>query len=257
MPSIGLLDKWKMHRFYSNNAAIAKYLPPTGQFTKQTLSHFMNRYKKVYIKAARVHTGRGIVKAWKSKKGYRFIKIRGKATDASSTQELYRKVKNALPVRSIIIQKAIDLAPVNGRTFDIRVMMMRDAQRQWQYGGMVAKVAGSGSIISNVRRGGGYVLNVEESLRKSLKCDHKRAANIKKELIKLSRNIMKYSEKHPFFSYQCGIDLAVDKKGKVWVIEVNLHNPSHGLFNKLTDKTFYRRIGGLYRAYRKHNKRVI
>lgn len=200
MPSIEFrVDKWKMHRFYSKNPAIAKYLPPTKPLTQKTLFSFLSQYKNVYIKATRVHTGRGIVKAWKSRGEYRFVKIKGKAEDASSTQELYRKVKNALPMRTIIVQKAIDLAPINGRTFDIRVMMMRDAKRKWHYGGMVAKVAGSGSIISNVRRGGGYVLTVEDALKKSLSCSNERAENIKKELIQLSHRIIQYSEKYPFF----------------------------------------------------------
>jgi uncharacterized circularly permuted ATP-grasp superfamily protein len=251
------VNKWKMHRFFAKNSAIAKYLPPTKIFTLKTLTSFMGKYKKVYIKANMQHTGKGIVKAWKSANGYRFVKIRGKVNSAASVTNLYHQIKKAMPIRSIIVQKAIDLPEIKGRFFDIRVMMMRDSKRRWQYAGMVVKVAGQGSVISNVRRGGGYVMTIENALRKSLNFNKDQVAKTKRKLIELSRNIILYSEKYPFFSYQSGIDLAVDKNGRIWIIEVNLHDPSHGLFNKLSDKTFYKRIGKLYRSYRKHNKRVI
>ncbi|MGO4275018.1 YheC/YheD family protein [Paenibacillus sp. TAF58] len=163
-PSLARLAKWNLHRFYSKHSKIAKYLPPTTFFSSETLSSFLQKYKNIYIKANRVHTGRGIIKAWKTANGFQFVKIR---------------------------------------------------------------------------------VNKE------------RIESTKKQLISLSHEIMRYSEKFPFYSFQCGIDLAVDKNGRIWIIEVNLHNPSHGLFNKLENKTFFRRIGHLYTDYRKHNKRLI
>lgn len=251
------LTKWKLHRFYVRNPRIAKYLPPTAMLTPGSLQRFLAVHKTVYVKASTVHTGQGIIKAWKAANGYRFVKIRGKENTAATIQHLYRQIREAHPRRSFIVQKAIDLALVGGRPFDIRVMMMRDGERRWNYAGMVAKVAGQGSVVSNLRRGGGYAATIEDALRRSLNCGPQRIESIKSELIRLSHAIMQYSEKYPFFSFQCGIDLAVDKKGKVWIIEVNLHNPSHGLFNKLKDKTFFRRIGRLYWSYHRKNKRLI
>jgi hypothetical protein len=103
----------------------------------------------------------------------------------------------------------------------------------------------------------GMPITVDDALRQSLKMGSYSIASIKKELIALSHSILAYSEKYPFFSFQSGIDLAVDKTGKIWIIEVNLHNPSHALFKRLSDKTFFKRIGRLYYQYRKHNRRTI
>ncbi|TVY07040.1 YheC/YheD family protein [Paenibacillus cremeus] len=251
------LAKWKLHRFYLKYPRIARYLPPTALLTPETLDRFLRLYKVVYIKASTVHTGKGIIKAWKADNGYKFVIVRGEIRHATSAHDLYRRIHNMYPQRSFIVQKAIDLSKLNGRDFDIRVMMMRDGERKWNYAGMVVKVTGPGSVVSNVRRGGGYVTTVEHAIRRSLHCSTQQVRNIKKELIQLSRNIMQASEQYPFFSFQCGLDLAVDRKGRVWVIEVNLHNPSHGLFNKLNDKTFFRRIGRLYSSYRRKHKRII
>jgi hypothetical protein len=250
------LAKWNLHRFYSGNPQIARYLPPTAILAPGTLSSFLDKHGTVYIKANRQHTGKGIMKAWKTPFGYKFVKVRGKAIFAPSKKELFNKVRNTSPHQTFLIQKAINLAEVNHRPYDIRVMMMRDGKRIWHYAGMAVKVAGRGSVICNVLRGGGYVTSIENALTQS-KFNSAQIKRIKKELIDLSYRIIHYSEKFPFFSFQSGIDLAVDKAGRVWIIEVNLHNPSHGLFKKLENKTFYRRIGWLYTNYRRHNKRVI
>lgn len=158
------------------------------------------------------------------------------------------------PKELFIVQKGINLATIKGRPYDIRAMMMRDGARRWHFAGMVAKVHGAQSIVSNIRRGEGYVLPVKEALRKS-NFNRDQIRLINHEIVTLSKKIIKHSEKYPFFSYQCGIDLAVDTAGKLWLIEVNLHNPSHGLFRQLKEKKYYNRVRKLYRDYRHHNSR--
>ncbi|WP_186446068.1 YheC/YheD family protein [Paenibacillus cremeus] len=252
-----LLAKWRLHRFYSKHSGIAAYLPPTTMLNVKTLTRYLNDYGTVYVKASTQHQGRGVVKVWQADEGYRFVRVRGKINKAATVQELVQRIKSGNPKQTFIVQRAIDLAKVKGKVFDIRVMMMRDGERKWQYGGMVAKVAGQGSVVSNVQQGRGYVMSVDQALRQSLNYDEEQIERVKKELISLSRTIMKHSKSYPFFSFQCGIDLAVDTNGKVWIIEVNLHNPAHSLFKKLKNKTFYRRIGRLYWAYRKKHKKII
>jgi uncharacterized circularly permuted ATP-grasp superfamily protein len=257
LAKLAKLAKWKLHRFYVKNPQIANYLPPTAVFHPSSLSTFMEKYHTVYIKPNTQHTGNGVIKAWKSAQGYQFVRVRGKVNQSHSLQDLHGRIRKMSPKRMFIIQKAVDLARIGGRPFDIRVMMMRDGKRKWQYAGMVAKVAGQASIISNVLRGRGYATTVEDALTRSLQLGNTENARIKKELLQLSRKIIHYSDKYPFYSFQSGIDLAVDKMGKIWIIEVNLHNPSHSLFNAIKDKTFFKRIRYLYSDYRKHNKRLI
>ncbi|WDL95728.1 YheC/YheD family protein [Alicyclobacillus sp. ALC3] len=250
------LAKWKMHRFYSKHPKISQYLPSTAKLTKDSLENYIRLYRTVYVKANTIHTGRAIVKVWPTHNGYHFVRVRGKVQHADSASHLINKVREIDAKDLFLVQEAIDVAEMNGHPYDIRVMMMRDGARNWQFAGMVAKVNGSGSVVSNVRRGGGFVLPVATALAKSGFAPVE-VRRIRNELITLSKQIIKYSEKYPFFSYQCGIDLAVDKAGKPWIIEVNLHNPSHGLFKQLKDQTYYKRVRKLYRDYRQHNSRLI
>jgi hypothetical protein len=81
---------------------------------------------------------------------------------------------------------------------------MRDGQRWWQYAGMIAKVSGEDSVISNVRRGG-------------------------------------YATNSGYQSYETDIVLGMDQTGKLWIIEVNLTYPSFELFKRLPDTEAYRK----------------
>ncbi|KEQ22696.1 YheC/YheD family protein [Paenibacillus tyrfis] len=247
-------SKWVLHRLYSKHAGLRKRLPPTSILTPASLSRSLKSYGAVYIKGKNQHTGSGIIKAWKTANGYRFVKERGKRVNTKSIHDLYYMVRDGRPSRSVLVQKAIDLASIKGRPFSIRLMLMRDRERKWKYAGMLAKVSGKGSIISNVRRGGGYATTIDKALAQSLNYGRKQIKGTKRRLIRIGFETIRHATKSGYLSHETGLDLGIDKKGKIWIIEVNLVYPSYGLFNKIKDKTFYRKIKRLAAAYRKRRK---
>ncbi|KIL37052.1 hypothetical protein SD71_04165 [Cohnella kolymensis] len=245
-------SKWELHKLYSKHPDIGRLVPPTEVLSLKTLKRLLHDYKKVYIKGKNSHTGSGIIKAWKTGTGYRFVRVKGKPVDVPSIAELYTNVKRGRPDNSVIVQKAIDLAKVEGRPFSIRLMMMRDGQRKWHYTGMLAKVSGEDSIITNVRRGGGYATTIDEALAKSLGYSRQQIAKVKRKLVRIGFDIIDHSIKRGYLSHESGLDLGIDRKGKVWIIEVNLCYPSYGIFNRLEDKTFYNKIKRLAADYKKN-----
>ncbi|WP_248926246.1 YheC/YheD family protein [Paenibacillus hamazuiensis] len=252
--------KWGLHRFYAKDNRIKGHLPPTEIFRLNTLRKFMRLYGSVYIKPNMEHMGKGIVKAWRISEGYTFVKVRGKPSPAVPTvRELYRMLNITPKSSSHIIQKTIELAEIDGRPFDIRVMMMRNGRGKWEYAAMLAKVAGQRSIVTNVRRGRGYVLEVPEALKKTKLFGSKQIGMLEEELIELSERICRRFDKYKRSS-QIGIDFAVDRAGRIWVIEINFDFPSHELFKKLPDLTAYRKIkrmaAVLRRLRRKRSRRI-
>jgi uncharacterized circularly permuted ATP-grasp superfamily protein len=243
-------SKWELHQLYTEHPDLCKLLPPTSILTLESLTHYLDQYNAVYIKGKNEHTGSGIIKAWKSS-SYRYVKEKGKPSKEKSVDDLYQTVKNGRPSRSVLVQKAIDLACINDRPFTIRLMLMRDGERKWQYTGMLAKVSGKDSIISNIRRGGGYATTVDEAMAQSLGYGPERIDKFKKKLIQTSFDIVNHAVASGYRSHEVALDLGVDKKGKVWIVEVNLAYPSYGVFNRLKDKTFYNKIKKLATAYKK------
>lgn len=247
-------SKWVLHRLYSKHSDLRKRLPSTSILTPASLARYLTKYDAVYIKGKNQHTGAGIIKAWKTNKGYHFVKERGKPIDTESIDDLYEMVRDGRSSQSVLVQKAIDLACVKGRPFSVRLMLMRDGEREWQYAGMLAKVSGKGSIISNVRRGGGYATTIDDALAQSLHYDREQIARMKRRLIRVGYEIIRHATSSGYRSHETGIDLGIDKKGKIWIIEVNLAYPSYGLFDKIKDKTFYRKIKNLAAAYKQRRK---
>ncbi|MGO4274069.1 YheC/YheD family protein [Paenibacillus sp. TAF58] len=129
-------------------------------------------------------------------------------------------------------------------------LMMRNSQNQWQFAGMLAKVAGRNSVITNVNRGGGYVIPIEKALGASLRLNNNQKQSIIHELIRLSHRICNRFNSYKYSS-QIGIDFGLDQHHKIWIIEVNFDYPSHELFNNLKDKTMYRKIKSLKNSYLK------
>lgn len=246
-------SKWSLHKFFSKSPSIRPFLPPTSLYQPTRLGPFLDKYQMVYIKPTKKHMGKGIMRVWKTETGYQFVKERGKSIQADSLGELKQKLDKQCTEKNYIIQKGIHLAQINGRPFDIRVMMMRNGAGRWQYAGMLAKVVGSGSVITNVARGRGYAVTVPHALLKAAAVEPAKIRSVVRQLIQISYRVCSHFNKYRHSS-QIGVDFAVDKQGGIYIIEVNYDFPSHALFAKLKDKTQFRNIKRLSYQYRNRVK---
>ncbi|MBD2870003.1 YheC/YheD family protein [Paenibacillus arenilitoris] len=257
-------SKWNLHKFYYRDAYIRNFLPDTALLNQESLKQFLDKYDSVYIKPDRRHGGNGVIRARKSENGYSFTAIAGRKaeneSDIPTVQELYRKIAKRAIDDNYIIQQAIPLAVINGRPYDIRSMMMRKPGGLWRFYGYFAKVAGTVSIITNVCRSGGYVITIEEALRKSLGLTQEQIKQKKESMLDLSLKICNRFKKYKASTTQIGIDFALDDKGEIWIIEVNFDLPDHSgnAFAELPDKTNYLRIRRMKRWLRSiRRKRII
>nr|WP_246005791.1 YheC/YheD family protein [Brevibacillus gelatini] len=247
-------SKWSLHQFFSKSPHIRPYLPPTDLYQPALLEPYLSKYTTVYIKPTRTHMGKGIMRVSKTADGYQFVKERGEPVRAGSLAELKQQLARQCTEKNYIIQKGLDLAELNGRPFDIRVMMMRNGLGKWQYAGMLAKVAGSDSVITNVARGGGYAVTVPYALAKSGAVAPEKIKEVVSRLIRVSHRVCAHFNKYRH-SAQIGVDFAIDKAGQLSIIEVNYDFPSHALFAKLKDKTYFRTIKRLHYQYKNRVKR--
>ncbi|KIL40075.1 hypothetical protein SD70_16285 [Gordoniibacillus kamchatkensis] len=235
--------KWGLHTFYSKAPHLARLLPHTRPLGKASFAAMLDRYGSVYVKPNMEHTGKGIMKVWKTTGSYLLVKVksRPRSFSANDKDKLVECVLRLARGKPHIVQQTIPLAELNGRPYDIRVMMMRDGTDRWRYTGMLAKVAGPSSVVTNVRRGRGYATTVRHALERSNVAQGASAKRLERELVRLSYAICRRFGSYKYSS-QIGIDFGVDRSGKLWLIEVNFDYPSHALFARLPDKTPYRLI---------------
>lgn len=254
------LGKYLLWRFFANHKAIRPYLPDTRRFTRQAFINMLNQYGMVYVKPSGGSMGRGVIKVWKS--GQRvFIKKTVQAVKTfPSVDAAASHLTTLTKGYAYIVQRGIHLATIDGRPLDIRVMMQRsEPGGSWLYSGMLAKVAGPRSVVTNVALSRGYVLEVEDALKRSLGWGKGRINKMVDEMKRLSFTAAKHFDSYQRYR-ELGFDMAVDSNGKLWLIEENT-GPSHPLFKRLkSNLSMYRRIeyryGQFTRAQRKNQQSV-
>lgn len=247
MSSLGKKSESKLTKYNVLRAspALISALPKTRLFSKQSLYAFLDRYKKVIAKPAAGSGGAGVMLMTRKTKGrYRVQRgsslhtLRGKL---STYQYLRKKITTPY-----LIQRGISLARVNGSLFDVRVMVQRRPGSPWVVTGMLAKVAGRGYIITNVKRSKGRVLPIRTAIRRSSihgASSSTIIARLRRIALHAAKRLASYYTRQQVF----GFDMGIDASGRVWIIEANLR-PDITLFLKLSDKSMYNQIC----KYRKH-----
>ncbi len=221
------------------SSAIAGALPHTRPFSKRALYDYLHRYRKVIAKPASGSGGAGVILiSSRGKSSYR-VQRGANRRNVSGKSSAYRYLRSKIKTR-YLVQKGISLARVNGRPFDVRVMVQRHPGSHWVVTGMLAKVAGRGYIITNVKRSGGRVLPLRTAIaRSSIRSASTDAilTRLRRIALLAARRLATYYTKQLVF----GLDMGIDVNGKVWIIEANLR-PDISLFLKLSDKEMYNTI---------------
>ncbi len=162
----------------------------------------------------------------------------------SSKRVIHGKANALVHLRSMFIPKPYLLQPriplgrINGRPFDIRVMVQRKKGQPWRVTGWLAKVAGPGYVVTNIRRSGGKVLPLSSAIQLSdIEPSPEILPHVRKVAVMAAERLG-----HEYPSLRLvGIDMGIDVYGKPWIIEANFR-PAISLFRKLQDQTYYNRI---------------
>ncbi|MDQ0188666.1 YheC/YheD family protein [Alicyclobacillus cycloheptanicus] len=236
------LGKYLLYVHFAKDTFIRKFLPPTRRYRHETVRSFLNQYGVVYLKPQGGSRGRGIMKVWR-RDGAVYVQHTVYAPKRfASVDEALTYIDQKRGGQGYVVQRGIALAKVHGRPFDIRVMMQKDVPGgQWLYAGMVAKVAGKGSAVTNVALSRGAVMRVEEALKQGLGWNAVSIRRCKNQMIQLAKRAAKHFDTYQPYR-EIGFDMAVDTNGRIWLLEENTA-PSHPLFAKLkADLSMYRRI---------------
>jgi hypothetical protein len=224
-----------------NDPIMRHYVPDTDWFEHSSLQRMLQSYECVYIKPDIGRKGTGIIRVKKLNAKESEISYK-QTTSLSSPDKVYSRIQKILnPNKKYIIQQGVDLATYQHRPFDVRVVMQKPLGR-WRATLMSAKVAPQkSSIVTNIAKGAkDYNLyrilkGIDQSLNSSA---------IMRDLLDASHQIAQVLSSH-FPLRILGLDMGIDKKGKVWFIEANTKPDSIGL------ETIDRR---LYRKYRRAKK---
>lgn len=224
------LSKSSVFQLLSRDDELKRYLPPTRNVTGwRDVEWMVKTYGRVYLKPARGSLGDHTVELTRASRtlfpgGYPYryrFNLRGGRTRVGYARHL-DAVRHALhplmAVRPYIVQKAIDLARLDGRPFDLRILVQKDERGRWIMSGVAARVAGPGQITTHVPRGGRRA-SVEEAMTAF---PPETAAALLAELETMTVAIARAVEKGSGRNFaEMSMDVGVDQQGRPWLFEVN------------------------------------
>ncbi|MFD0679272.1 MULTISPECIES: YheC/YheD family protein [unclassified Paenibacillus] len=234
------LDKWTKHKIMIESSELASALPATRVLGYQSFSTLLDQYNKVIVKPSGACGGLGVIQV--SSKGDRQYEVHyGKSKKTIvGLRSTYNFVRSQSKRTLKIVQQKIPLAQVNGKPFDVRVMVQRTIKSNWTITGKLAKIAGSGYIITNTARSKGKVVPISTAIRNST-ISGISEEKIQQEIDRIALKAVRQLHSSYRWIRMVGLDIGLDSKGNVWIIEANFE-PSKALFLHLKDKSIYRQI---------------
>ncbi|MBU9720741.1 MULTISPECIES: YheC/YheD family protein [Bacillaceae] len=229
---IGLPNKWAVHQWLKRNEHLSPYLMPTQLLNRSTFQSYLNFFQDLVLKPISSSGGKGIYFIFKKEDGSHCL------TDASnklvtilSDKEPYTQVQSILLKDNYIIQPYKNLKREN-RPFDYRIVLQK-GETNWYIVGKGFRVGKENTNVSNIHSGG--------SVQKTMPFSKREKNHINKQIGDILPRIPEQLEKHHSPLFELGVDLGIDERNKLWILEIN-SKPGYQTVLRTTGKTVWRRI---------------
>jgi hypothetical protein len=218
------LNKTEVFQALRKDESLRRYLPESYLCKNYTMFKAMsNRYESLFLKPITGSLGKGIIKIQKlPNHKYECLTTHPTGVNKqsfSSLRALYQKLSPKLSKQNYQLQQGLHLITVQHRPIDFRALVQRDHAGKWAITSIVGRIASQDQFVSNIARGGS-LSKVKTALAQS--SVRSNASLISSKLRQATLLIAQGIEDHiPSHFGELGIDLAVDRHQKVWLIEVN------------------------------------
>jgi len=241
-----LRNKWTIHQTFSQKTRFRQHMPETILYQNSAdLRRMLKACPVLYIKPANGTGGRGILRVERLKGTGTLFDIQGRRQNRQiitprkvSLSRLESIVRQWCLGGRFLVQQGIPLRLASGRYHDYRMLVQKNGQGQWEMTGMAGRVGAARSVTSNLH-GGGHAVRAHTLLREWLGSEEK-AEKAMKTAEKLGIEAAAFLESS--FSALCelALDLAIDREGRIYVLEVN-PKPAREVFARSGDSETYRK----------------
>ncbi|QHT58784.1 YheC/YheD family protein [Paenibacillus lycopersici] len=237
--SMSVKSKWTKTKWLRSDRVLRRSVPDTKRFTRSSLEVMTARYKTVYFKPTGGTGGNGIARVKRLGPGRFQIRKDLSTFEASSPRALYARLKRIARGRSYLLQKGIALQTSRGRPFDLRMVVQRTRNGKWVPSVMFVKLGKPNKIVTNYHQGG-TLAKIDPTLRRT-GCTPKQINRYKRRLAALGMRTARCFERRSGRFKELGLDVALDRDGRLWILEVNTR-PGFSALKSLKDKSLYRTI---------------
>lgn len=239
-----LRNKWQIHTLLSKDNRFSTYLPKTKYISSvDDIRDMLRSYPLLYLKPINGTGGRGILRIERLPGGQLIVQGRDQNRRIVTPQRMssdklgsYLSKWNLKEVR-YIVQQGIQLKLSNGCVHDYRLLVQKNGEGKWAMTGCAGRVGAPGSITANLH-GGGRAVKMDQLLELWIRDPEKREA-FKREVEEFGVGLAAYLEFICGALCELAIDLAIDKNGRIWLIEVN-PKPAREVFIRAGETETYR-----------------
>ena len=234
-------NKWEMYNYLNQFKNLRSFLPDTSIYQDyQDINTNLDIHKNIYIKPINGSQGLNIIKVNKTDSGI-LIYMNNNEIALYNKNEIIDFFKNTLKKDKYRIQKTVDLHNDKGQIIDFRLVIIKNEDGKWEDMGMIARTGNINSIVSNISNGG-LAEKSEIIIKKHLNINEKESFIKRNIMSNIGIAIAKSIEECGINCGNLGIDLGIDKKGKIWLIEVNNKDPNHTIAIDAEDRQMFYKI---------------
>ncbi len=236
-------DKWQMYQWLHSSSELKRHLPKTVPFNDQDSLELLSEFKQLYIKPVDRSLGKGIKKVSKDGEGITLFEKRGNHTTTirfKTLDEVQLFLRNRIKKRKYIIQEALDLLSYQGKMIDFRVITVKNSSGKWENQGIISRYGRSNHIVSNISSGG-EAESGSATIKKMIDSKAEEALEIEKKMQSLALEAARCIERRGIHCGNLGIDMAIDRNKRIWIIEMNNNNPDHTIALDAGDRELYER----------------
>ncbi|GIQ70947.1 YheC/YheD family protein [Xylanibacillus composti] len=233
-------SKWNKYLIMAKDSELRPYLPHTAKLTKATLKSFLERFPTVYAKPNFGGGGRGVMRITCRPNGtYLLQSGKGKKLCfhfPHLTRTMARQIGSG---KHYLIQQGIDMIQLDNRPIDFRILLLKQ-DGSWTYMGTMGKLAARNLHITN-RCSGGTPIQFKDACKRAGAWEEKQIDKLEKNLTSLGLQSAKVLNKSYPLLTELGLDIAIDRKQNIWVLEAN-SKPQYELFRHHESSQLYKKI---------------
>ncbi|CAI6082210.1 YheC/YheD family protein [Cohnella sp. JJ-181] len=239
-----LRNKWTVHRTLGKVAAFESHLPATRFYdTPEDVHAMLRKHSLVYVKPINGTGGRGILRVERMKDGSYAVQGRDHGRRIVTPRRVSKEQLSGV-LRSwdkhgdrYIAQQGLHIRLPSGRVHDYRMLVQKNGEGEWTLTGCAGRVGPPRSITSNLH-GGGRAVPMKTLLREWIGSEE-RIGQIRRTAETLGIGVARHLERTYGALCELALDLAIDREGRVWLLEVN-PKPSREVFIQAGERDVYR-----------------
>ncbi|WP_269868443.1 YheC/YheD family protein [Paenibacillus caseinilyticus] len=250
------MSKWTKTKRLLRSRKLRGFIPETRLWSRSNLLYLLRKYRMVYVKPVKGSGGKGVIRVEVRRvRGTTFFRYQhGKTVRTFTSFPLfYASLCRSKFSRPYLVQQGIPLLRMQGRPFDIRVMVQRAPGRGWRTTGIIGRLAHPKRAVTNFHSEG-RPLPLHVLFASHLPPARRRryAAALQNLGVRIARSL---GRSFPGFR-ELGVDLGIDTKLHPWVLEVNTA-PDALIFNELQNKRMFRRVLQYAKANGRYKRRKL